>query len=76
MCLRGTQKAAERQQNHFREQLVASPTDMIVLLFAVLLLSACLSSLQFFKNWTHPFSNSQALFSDSSHMKECFDYFK
>lgn len=42
MCLLGTQKAAERQQNHFR---VASPSDINVRLVAVLLLSACLSSL-------------------------------
>lgn len=42
MCLLGTQKAAERQQNYFR---VASPSDINMRLVSVLLLSACLSSL-------------------------------
>lgn len=76
MCLLGTQKAAERQQNYFR---AASPSDINMRLVSVLLLPACLSSLnvQFlFLNWTHPFSHSLALFSDSSHMKQSFDYCK
>lgn len=45
----------------------------------MLFLSACLSGLHvqlIFFNWTHPLSNLQSLFSDSSHVKDIFDYWK